>query len=150
MTSSNTLGGVLSRIVNSQFTRILIVTFLILILQIPIVFLQGLVDERQNTSQEAASSITSNWGDPQTFVGPQLNIPYIVRTGSGEDLQTIRKQATFLADNLTIAGDLSTEVRYRGLFEVPVYQADLTLTGEFQRPQFSGFGVSRPEDVLWD
>ncbi|MEM8642163.1 MAG: cell envelope integrity protein CreD [Cyanobacteria bacterium P01_G01_bin.54] len=150
MSSNNTLGTLISRILNSQFTRILIVTFLILILQIPIVFLQGLVDERQSTSQVAAGSITSQWGEPQTFVGPQLNIPYIIRTGSGENIQTIRKQATFLADSLAVAGNLSTEVRYRGLFEVPVYQADLTLKGAFGRPQFGSLGVARPEDVLWD
>ncbi|NEO83126.1 MAG: cell envelope integrity protein CreD [Spirulina sp. SIO3F2] len=144
----NALGTLISRILNSQFTRILIVTLLILVLQIPIVFLQNLVYERQQNYQAATSDITEKWGDPQTFIGPQLNIPYIVRTGSGDDVQTIRKQATFLADDLTIAGNLTTEVRYRGLFEVPVYQADLTIKGQFGRP-FTNWDV-KPEDVLWD
>ncbi|MDJ0706113.1 MAG: inner membrane CreD family protein [Leptolyngbyaceae cyanobacterium MO_188.B28] len=57
---------------NSQFTRILIVTFLIIVLQIPTVMLQGLVSDRQSLRQEAIGNITSKWGRQQTVIGPRL------------------------------------------------------------------------------
>lgn len=147
--NTNNFNNVIRGILNSQFTRIFIVTFLILVLQVPILFLQNLVDERQATYRYATGDITEKWGDPQTFVGPQLNIPYIIRTGSGKNIKTIRKQASFLADDLTVEGDLQTEIRYRGLFEVPVYEANVTLKGEFVRPNLGNWGV-KEEDVLWD
>lgn len=140
---------VFSRIINSQFTRIFIVTFLILLLQIPIVFLQSLINDRQSNLSFAATNITASWGQPQTLVGPQINIPYIIETGSGEEIKQIRKLATFLPETLTIQGDLATEIRYRGLFEIPVYQADLTLLGEFQRPDFTTWTVAE-DNILWD
>jgi inner membrane protein len=138
-----------SRIINSQFTRIFIVTFLILLLQIPIVFLQSLINDRQNNLSFAETSITESWGQPQTLVGPQMNIPYIIETGSGEEIKQIRKLATFLPETLEIRGNLATEIRYRGLFEIPVYQAELTLLGEFQRPDFTTWTATE-ENILWD
>jgi inner membrane protein len=139
----------------SQFVRIVLVGFLILMLQIPILFLEGLVSERQNRYYSATSDITSSWGMAQTIVGPQLAIPYITRTvipGKDDEpdkIQTHRKQANFLPQDLNIIGQVATEIRYRGLFQVPVYQANLQIQGEFTRPDFSIWNIPS-EDVLWD
>jgi inner membrane protein len=134
---------------NSQFVRILFMTFLILLLQIPTAMLQGLVSDRQNLRQEAIAGITGNWGRSQVIAGPRLFIPYIKRFQSGKDEKTILKFGTFLPDDLQITGKLNTEVRQRGIFEVPVYQSKLDFKGKFDRPDLSGWGV-KPEDVLWD
>ena len=136
------------RLVNSQFTRILVVIFLILLLQIPIALLQGLISDRQSLSQETITEITSKWGQQQTIVGPQLVVPYVKRSGSGKNVRTELKTATFLPDDLQINGNVETEVRYRGLFEVPVYKSKIDLNGQFLRPDFSNWGI-QPEDIRW-
>jgi inner membrane protein len=137
------------QIKNSQFIRILLVSFLILILQIPTVMMQGLVSDRQALRQEAISSITTKWGAQQEIIGPRLIVPYIKRVQSGNTQRSEVKPGVFLPKDLNISGTMDSETRYRGIFEVPVYQTSLILKGQFQRPDLSNWGV-RPEDILWD
>ena len=141
--------NIFEQIKNSQFLRILLVSFLILILQIPTAMMQGLVSDRQNLRQEAISSITTKWGTQQKVIGPQLVVPYVKRVQSGNTQRSDVKLGTFLPQTLDISGAMDSETRYRGIFEVPVYKSALTLRGQFQRPDFSNWGV-RPEDILWD
>lgn len=134
---------------NSQFVRILLITFLILLLQIPTVMLQGLVSDRQNLRQEAITSITSNWGREQTLMGPRLSVPYVKRSRVGKEERSEVKYGTFLPDALQVSGKLDSDVRYRGIFEVPIYQTKLEIKGQFVRPDLTSWGV-RAEDVLWE
>jgi inner membrane protein len=134
---------------NSQFLRVLFITFLILLLQIPTAMLQSLVSDRQNLRQEAIGNITSTWGKAQAVMAPRLFVPYIKRIKSGNDEKTILKVGTFLPDDLQISGNLDTQTLYRGIFEVPVYQTKLEIKGRFARPDFSIWGV-KPEDIQWD
>lgn len=145
----NAQNNIFDRICASQFTRILIVCFLILLLQIPIVFLLSLVSDRQQLHRVAVSDITSKWGEQQTLIGPQLVVPYRKWSGSGKTLRSDMKHATFLPETLQLSGHLESETRYRGLFKVPVYRANLEISGEFQRPDFSTWGI-KAEDILWD
>jgi inner membrane protein len=145
----DTVLNIFEQIKNSQFLRILLVSFLILILQIPTAMMQGLVSDRQNLRQEAISSITTKWGAQQKVIGPQLVVPYVKRVQSGNTQRSDVKLGIFLPQTLDIAGTMDSETRYRGIFEVPVYKSALMLRGQFQRPDFSNWGV-RPEDILWD
>jgi inner membrane protein len=133
----------------SQFTRILLVGFLILMLQIPILFLESLVSDRESLYNVAVTDITSTRGQPQTIIGPQLVIPYVKRSGSGNNLRSEVKYGVFLPDELTITGKIATEVLHRGLFQVPVYSASLQINGQFQRPNLEFLKV-KPEDIRWE
>ena len=137
------------QIKNSQFTRILIVTCLIIVLQIPTVMLQGLVSDRQSLRQEAISNITSKWGVQQTVIGPRLIVPYMQQVQSDDTVKSVVKQGIFLPEGLKITSNMDSEVRYRGIFEVPVYKMTLEIQGRFLRPDLSIWGV-KSEDVLWD
>jgi inner membrane protein len=134
---------------NSQLLRVLLIGFLILLLQIPVVTLQQLVSDRQLVRAEAITDITSKWGNQQTVIGPRLIIPYIKRLGTEEKLSTQVLYGTFLPEDLQIASKLDPEVRYRGIFEVPVYKTDVMLSGNFLRPDFTLWGIE-PKDILWD
>jgi inner membrane protein len=149
MTTSAPIMIVFEQIRNSQFVRILFISFLILLLQIPTVMLQGLISDRQNLRQEAISGITSNWGKEQILIGPRLVVPYAKRIKYDKEEKTVFGFGTFLPDDLQVSGKLDTEVRYRGIFEVPVYQSKLEIRGRFVRPDFSIWGVP-PEDIAWD
>jgi inner membrane protein len=147
--STDASSKVFEQIRNSQFLRIFLVFFLILILQIPTAMLQGLVRDRQGLRQEAVSSITAKWGAQQEIIGPRLVIPYIKRSQAGNIKKAEVKSGVFLPQVLKISGDMKSETRHRGIFEVPVYQTALTVSGNFQRPDLSSWGVN-PEDILWD
>ncbi|NJR68692.1 MAG: cell envelope integrity protein CreD [Synechococcales cyanobacterium CRU_2_2] len=138
---------------SSQFFRALLIVVIILLLQIPTVMIQGIVRERQSLRAEAISDITIKRGAQQTVVGPRLLVPYFKRTtvGSGEK-QTIKTETqygSFLPSELTIDGDLSTELLYRGIFEVPVYRGELAIAGSFKKPDLSPWGVD-PKDIQWN
>jgi inner membrane protein len=141
----------LDRILNSQFTRFFIIGCLILLLQIPTLMLFGLVNDRQKVRQAAVEDITSKWGKQQIIAGPRLLVPYVKRTGSADqkNQSTVQKVATFLPNDLKIDGKMNTENRHRGIFQVPVYMTDLTLSGQFVAPDFSGWGVAQ-EDIQWN
>jgi inner membrane protein len=140
---------IFEQIRNSQFVRILLVSFLILILQIPTAMLQGLVSDRQTLRQEAVNGITSKWGAQQEIIGPRLVVPYIKRIQSGNTQKVEVKSGVFLPQTLKISGDMDSKTRYRGIFEVPVYQTALEIRGRFLRPDLSTWGVD-PDDILWD
>ena len=53
------------------------------------------------------------------------------------------------AGQVRISAQVDSDTRYRGIFEVPVYAMDLEVSGRFERPDFSEWGVE-PEDVYWD
>lgn len=133
----------------SQLLRILLIGFLVLLLQIPTAMVQNLVSDRQNVRQGAITDITSKWGAAQNIIGPRLAIPYIKRVNVGKEIQARTHTAVFLPDDLKVESDLKTERRYRGIFEVPVYTSNNELTGRFEKPDFSQWGV-KPEDILWD
>jgi inner membrane protein len=141
--------SVFDQIKNSQFTRILIMFFLILILLIPTAMMNGLVSERENLRAEAIQNITSTWGIQQRVIGPQLVVPYIKRVQDGDKTKTVQGYGYFLAEKLKIDGELKSSNRHRGIFQVSVYDADINLSGEFKRPDLSVWGA-QAEDVQWD
>jgi inner membrane protein len=81
--------NIFEQIKNSQFIRILLVSFLILILQIPTAMMQGLVSDRQSLRQEAIRSITTKWGAQQKVIGPQLVVPYIKNSNKVGEVRVI-------------------------------------------------------------
>lgn len=134
---------------NSQLLRVLLIGFLVLLLQIPTAMVQGLVSDRQTVRQEAIAGIVQTVGASQSILGPRLAIPYARRVKVGNAEQTRAQTAVFLPDKLKITGDLKTDTKYRGIFKVPVYTANLQLEGSFDRPDFSQWNV-RPEDIQWN
>jgi inner membrane protein len=149
---ADTSSGFNSWIEQSQFARMLLIGFLLLLLQIPVLTMYGLVKERERTRQEAVEEVTGKWGRTQTVIGPVLEVPYVDRwveqTESGGRVQraTVRR-AHFLPEMLEIDGTIETETRYRGIFAVPVYRMSAQLRGQIPRPGFPGVA---PGDVRWE
>lgn len=135
---------------NSFLVKILIVGVVSLLLLVPLLLLQGVVSERVQRREETESEIFHSWGGRQTLGGPVLTVPYVSRTldEKGRKVETIAA-AHFLPETLVIDGTLLPETRSRGMYQVTVYGARLSLRGAFSSPSFSGIRVG-PADVLWD
>lgn len=124
---------------NSPSARLLLIGLLFLILQIPLSMIEGLVRERQQLRDAAVEDVMGAWGGRQQLVGPILRVPYqrnVVVDGK-PDRQFL--YAYFLPETLNIVGELRSQTRHRGIFEVPVYAADVKLEGRFRRPDFTTF-----------
>lgn len=156
-TTNNWPQGILESIRNSQLLRVLLIGLLILLLQIPIAKINGVIGEREQTRNKAVREVTSSWGGNQSIAGPRITVPYLhhwsEKRTSGNRVEsfthTETRHATFLPETLRITGTSAGEVRYRGIFQVPLYTISLEVSGRFSRPDFSAWGTSA-DDILWE
>jgi len=137
----------------SHFVKVLLIAFLVLLLQIPIARIRRIIREREQTRAGAVEEVTAKWGDSQSIIGPSIIVPYVNRSFQRDNRRqrpsTDVEYAAFLPESLTISGNVISELRYRGIFEIPVYRMSLDLGGRFSRPDFSEWAID-PNDILWD
>ncbi|MCX6230264.1 MAG: cell envelope integrity protein CreD [Bacteroidetes bacterium] len=124
--------------------------FLILILLIPASMLNSLIRERQTTRDGAIAEINSKWGGSQTIGGPVITIPYktLIKNNDGKFEEGI-KYAHFLPDNIKIKGDVKPEKRYRGIYVTVLYNAKLSVAGNFSALNIVPLNITK-ESFLTD
>jgi inner membrane protein len=133
--------------------RVLFLAFLIGAMLIPLYMIRGLVEERFGLSQNVEVAIASLWGGAQLVAGPVVTVPYLARkqtvVNGAAVVETEKRYAQFLPDTLAITAAARTEKRYKGIYEVLVYAAEIHLSGKLPAPSFAGRGIAA-SDVLWD
>lgn len=134
------------KIRHTVFSALKLVTLgvLTLLLLIPVASLLGLVRERQSRESEVHREIAGVWGEQQILGAAILTLPLRKPVGDG----FITWERHYLPEHAEWSGSLETEVRKRGIFEVPVYQARLTAQGRFAAPDLAAHGVD-PDGVDW-
>ncbi len=125
---------------NSLTLRLVTIGFLVLIMLIPISFINDLITERQVRRDEAVNEISSKWGTEQTVSGPVMTVPYKYYTRVyNEETKTYtavetRELAHFLPEKLEISSKIIPSLRRRGIYEAMLYNADITIKGYFKKP----------------
>jgi inner membrane protein len=112
---------------NKVILKSFLIGILILLLLIPTVFIQNLVNERQEREGEAIREINSKWAGPQTLTGPVVGIPYketVIENGNAKES---KHWAYFLPSRLDIQARLIPEKRFRGIYQVVVYTTELQI-----------------------
>ena len=109
--------------------KLILIGLLSIILLIPQQLILHMVSERNATSREAEEEVEQMWSASQRVIGPVVRIP-----GKNNF-----KQVYLLPEELRVKGDVRTENRHRGNFDVTVYTADLTLDGSLQIPNLSEY-----------
>jgi len=143
----------------SAGSRFIIVGLLALCMFIPLFFAGQVIKERADYSRQTASSIGEEWGGAQILRGPELVIPVreTVQTSRREDIidpstneprrdptsgealyrvveeaKEVERSAIHLLPRLFNARiETETEIRRRGIFEVPVYRAVLNVEFDY-------------------
>jgi inner membrane protein len=139
-----------SMLKSSIILRMFIIAGLTLLLLVPALFVESLISERRSRREDATLEVSRSWGAIQTLTGPVLTIPYkeFSTDEKGIVSYTVR-HAHFLPSRLLIRGSLQPEIRYRGIYEVPLYQAKFEVEGEFSRPDLAALQISSA-DALWE
>lgn len=109
--------------------KLILIGLLSVILLIPQQLILHMVSERNATSREAEEEVEQMWSASQRVIGPVVRIPG----------KKNFKQVYLLPEELRVKGDVRTENRHRGNFDVTVYTADLTLDGSLQMPNLSEY-----------
>jgi inner membrane protein len=110
--------------------KLLLVCGLALLMTIPSIFVNSVVEERTMRAKGVIEEISGRAGGQQTFLGPSLSIPYSIPSLYKGASPMLGVYVVFPAK-----GDASikvrTEERRRSLFKVPVYQAELNFDATF-------------------
>lgn len=134
--------------------RISFLIFLVLIMLIPLSMVEGVVQERGWRKDEVAREIGDQWGPPQIVSGPALVVPYdYTETQTLADGQTRSSVKTrylvFTPDSTSINAKAQVEKRYKSIYEVPVYVADIAINSKFGPLDLAQHGVA-PAQIKWE
>jgi len=133
------------------YFKVGIIFFLILILMIPTSMVESLIHEREGVQTKAIDEVSSKWGNGQTISGPFISIPfdkYIKRFNKKDSINEIiklKEWAHFLPEELKIQGNIIPEKRYRGIYEVVVYESKLKIQGNFDNIDFKKLDIDKKD-----
>jgi inner membrane protein len=115
--------------------------FLVLLLCIPLAEIDSINRERGESQREAAQELAATYASRQTMVGPLLLVPYVERWMEplrdaqgkviGQEQRSKEMAHVVFPDKLHIDGSMTPQERYRGIFKIPFYTLNATLTGGF-------------------
>jgi|TARA_B110000093_G_scaffold297_1_gene299 inner membrane protein len=137
------------------YFKVGIIFILIFILLIPTSMVESLIHEREGVQTRAIHEVSSKWGNGQTITGPFISIPfdkYVKRfnkTDSINEIVKLKQWAHFLPEELKIQGNIIPEKRYRGIYEVVVYESKLKIQGNFDNIDFKKLDIDK-KDVHFD
>lgn len=139
-------------LMRSPAFKFIVIIVLILALAIPLLFVYLMVKERAQYAAAAKAEIGRAWGGEQSLRGPYIIVPTIrektIRVRNETRIEKIRQFAVFLPEQLSIRPVARSEVRRRGIFEVPVYRSEIAFTGRFIAPQLRKLAQAGT-DILW-
>ena len=129
--NKNVLENVGQWIKSSVTLKLLSIFVLMLLLMIPMSFIQSLIEERDALWQSAVNEVSDIWANAQLVYGPVLTIPFKKQIMEGDKVKEISDEAHVLPSQLSINGQISPQSLNRGIYEVVVYNSRLTFSGHF-------------------
>jgi len=133
----------------SASLKVIVIASLTLVLLIPIALIGNVIADRQDNASTAARDIQRMWGADQTVTGPLLQLPYERESQTVYGLSYIDEKSVYLiADELFIDAGVDTEVRYRGIHEIPVFSSTIRIRGHIDLAALDALGISR-DQLRW-
>jgi inner membrane protein len=130
----------------SMTLKLIFLTFMGLILLIPLEMIKTVILERQLNSDKVVKEISDQWASKQCVSGPVLNIPLRIAAddATGKITTTVWH---ILPESLHIKGTIQPQIRKRGIYRAVVYDSDLSITGKVIIPEPDGLKI---REVLWN
>ena len=112
--------------------KAILVAMLAIAMAIPGLFVFGLVAERTHRAAAAVAEVSALQGGPQSILGPQLIAPY----AQSDDKGVLRNSGWWVVSPDQGRADIRvrTTTLHRGIFEVPIYHANVDLSAQFAAP----------------
>lgn len=119
----------------------LIIFTLILVMLIPVSMVRSIIQDRVGNRDTAKESIASSWAKEQTISGPWIVLRYetyekttMINEKTGVnfiDSKKVERFAYYRPTDLNINGMMDVSYRYRNIFKVPTYQANIAINAKF-------------------
>ena len=133
--------------------KAIVIALIVLVLLAPLLMLQRLVEERTSLRQQAYDKVANGWGGALTVGGPVIVVPTEFRVIENSVTRTHRHDLYLLPKTLDVAIESrqEPEPRYVGIYAVPVFIANVKISGAFdlttQVPQSAARYADRT--ILW-
>ena len=129
---------------NQTTSKLIILGVLTIILMLPISMIESLLWERHGRQDFVVDQMAEQWGGPALIQAVFIRIPYR-QVSNG---QVYIRDLFIFPELVKIEGALGPQVRRRGIYKVPVFEADLVFSGTFDRPDIEAQGIST-KHILW-
>ncbi|MAM62070.1 cell envelope integrity protein CreD [Maritimibacter sp. UBA3975] len=156
--------------------RFIIVGVLTLLMVIPLILASEVINSRKDYSRDAMREVGREWGGPQIISGPTLVVPVqetvdrvvqeqVTDPATGEVrtdaqgnpvMRSVTRRETVWRNPIyvnpgryDVTIDTETEMRHRGIFNVPVYRAGVEMAFDFPTDQIAEQAPGN-EVVRWD
>lgn len=136
-----------------------ILVVIALLMMIPIGMISAVVYERASYQRSAIAEVGQSWGGAVDISGPALIVPVEARwvqtitddegNETQKDMVTSRLPLVLLPEMLEINVDTQTQLRSRGIFEVPVYTADIEMRFDFNTDRL-GQNLPERDVIMWN
>jgi inner membrane protein len=126
-----------------------IIGVLVLLLIIPTIFVQSLVEEREQRQREAITEVSSKWAGHQVVTGPFIVLPYWQMDADTTKKSRSKHFAYFLPDALAVNATVAPKEKYRGIYKVMLYNSKINLSGSFNNINLQQLNIL-PQDVIWN
>ena len=143
----------------SRGWRFAMMVLLTLLMGIPLLMILAVIEDRASYQRRAVNEVSNQWGGPVRLAGPVLVIPVekeVITTVRDENGVSRRERSivradpiVLLPDTLDIRSDATSEIRRRGIFEVPVYTTELGILARFDTKR-AAETMLPGETILWD
>jgi inner membrane protein len=135
--------------------KAVLIGVIVLLLIVPLALLRGLVSERSALREQAYTRVAEGWGGNGVVGGPMLIVPTqrkVVERIDGKDVTRLLRSDVYLLParvDMKIDLNMEDEPRYVGIYAVPVYLADVRLTGEFDYASLRALAGKQGPDVQY-
>jgi len=136
----------------SVTVKLAFIGILILLLLIPSSLVDSLITERALRQDQTIKDVTDQYSGSQLIQGPVLVIPYkeLVTENDAKGNPVTRqviKNLYVLPNDLHYKGNLVSEVLHRGIYEVPVYNGTIKVSGNFTKADLGALSLN-PDQLL--
>lgn len=123
--------------------KLCVIGLIALILLIPLGMISEKIYERNDYLQSAKYSVSQSWTGAQELMGPILVIPYTttdyVDVWNKDETkkhkkEVVRHRKLFInPESLSIKSQIENDLRYKGIYKVPVYTGTFDVSGAFDQ-----------------
>ncbi|HMR16218.1 MAG TPA: cell envelope integrity protein CreD [Mariniflexile sp.] len=139
--------------------RMLMVGFLIIILLIPLSYINTLINERALRQNEVVTEINEKWGNNVLVYGPMLKLPYKTYSETTtfnektktylKETQTVINYAYIFPESLNSDVKVNSKKLKRGNFESAVFSTTMNFSGFFIPTDLTAKDIKN-DDIIWD
>eukprot|EP01093_Parvamoeba_rugata_P004219 TRINITY_DN1591_c0_g1_i1.p1 TRINITY_DN1591_c0_g1~~TRINITY_DN1591_c0_g1_i1.p1 ORF type:complete len:212 (-),score=42.92 TRINITY_DN1591_c0_g1_i1:22-657(-) len=139
--------------------RMLMVGTLILVLLIPLTYVNLLIEERSYRQQDVVQEINQKWGNEVMMYGPILKLPYKTYSETStfnEKTKTYLKETIthinydyIFPETLDIDASVKSKTLHLGNFESAVFTSNMIIEGNYKQPSLKDKGIKN-ENIIWE